>query len=57
MKKYQVGVTCIIEDFIVVYVEADTPEEAQVKAQTQAEAQWDVLKTETQFVVDKPVEQ
>ena len=57
MKKYRVGVTCLIEDFILVDVEADTLEEAYEKAQAKAEAEWDVLKTETQFVVDKPVEQ
>jgi len=56
MKKYRVGVTCLIEDFILVDVEADTLEEAYEKAQAKAEAEWDVLKTETQFVVDTAVE-
>ena len=50
MTKYKVGVTCLIEDYLIEEVEAATAEEAEEKAQKQAEKRWDVLRTETQFV-------
>jgi len=50
MSKYKIGVTCLIEDYLIEEVEAATAEEAHEKAQKQAEARWDVLRTETQFV-------
>lgn len=50
MTKYKIGVTCLIEDYLIEEVEAATAEEAEEKAQKQAEKRWDVLRAETQFV-------
>ena len=50
MTRYKVGVTCLIEDYLIEEVEAATAEEAEEKAQEQAEKRWNVLRTETQFV-------